>query len=105
MATTTTEEKKTEIVDVRVKMRLATSKDFNKEICIINRSGQLESKKIPKYGQPYWLKSQIDGSFENRNYQITPEMDKDDWTEFKDYLRRKMVYVPLSYFELLELKQ
>lgn len=100
MATTTV--KTTEFVDVKVKMRLATSKDFNKEISVIGRNGQWEPKKMPKYGQPYWLKSEVDGTFDNRNYQID---EYTDWKEFKDYLRRDMVYVPLSYFELLEINR
>lgn len=96
MATTAVE--KAEFVDVTVKMRLATSKDFNKEISVIGRNGQWQPKKMPKYGQPYWLKSEVDGTFDNRNYQIDEDTD---WTEFKDYLRRGMVYVPVGYFEMI----
>lgn len=96
MATTT--EKQT-FIEVSIKMRLGTSKDFKKEVLKLNEQGILETKIEPKEGQPYWLKSQITGKVDNRNYQISEDTD---WPEFKDYLRREMVYVPAGYFELLE---
>lgn len=95
----------TEVVEVSIKMRLGKAEDFKVEVNELNNEGFLEAKIKPKYGQPYWLKSEVDGSFDNRNYQITEDMDKDDWDEFRDYLRKEMVYVPLSYFELLELNK
>lgn len=95
----------TEVVEVSIKMRLGKAEDFKVEVNELNNEGFLEEKIKPKYGQPYWLKSEVDGTFDNRNYQITEDMDKDDWDEFRDYLRKEMVYVPLSYFELLELNK
>ncbi len=97
-----TQTKTTEIIDVPIKMRLAKTSDFRIEVSQPNDKGVWETKIEPKYGQPYWLKSQVDGSFDNRNYQISEDTD---WSVFKDYLRREMVYVPLSYFELLEINR
>jgi hypothetical protein len=94
---TTTET--TQFVNVSIKMRLGTTADFRKEELIVNSAGQVRTAVKPKLGQPYWLKSQTTGNFDNRNYQIDEDTD---WPEFKDYLRREMVYVPAGYFELKE---
>jgi hypothetical protein len=99
MTTTETTTQNLQFVDVSIKMRLATSEDFRKEELQINSNGQVETKIKPKLGQPYWLKSQIRNEFDNRNYQISEDTD---WPEFKEFLRREMVYVPAGYFELKE---
>lgn len=88
-----------QFVEVSIKMRLGTSKDFKKEISFLNQDGAVSAKSVPNYGQPYWVKSQITEQFDNRNYQISEDTD---WEEFKDFLRREMVYVPVGYFELKE---
>ena len=95
---TTTTDKQT-FVEVTIKMRLGVSTDFRKEVLKINDDGLLEEKTEPNYGQPYYIKSQTTGKVDNRNYQISEDTD---WVEFKDYLRREMIYVPAGYFELLE---
>ena len=94
---TTTET--TQFTEVTIKMRLGVAKDFSKEIGSLGPNGEFQITKVPKYGQPYWLRSQTTGKFDNRNYQITEDTD---WPEFKDYLRREMVYIPAGYFELIE---
>ena len=94
---TTTET--TQFVEVTIKMRLGVAKDFSRDITTLGAKGELIANKTPKYGQPYWLRSQETGEFDNRNYQISEDTD---WTEFKDYLRREMVYIPAGYFELIE---
>jgi len=92
---TTTET--TQFTEVSIKMRLGTTKDFKKEISLLDKNGAMATKSMPNHGQPYWLKSQTTGLFDNRNYQIS---ENTDWVQFKDYLRREMVYVPAGYFEL-----
>ena len=93
----TTDTKK--IIDVTIKMRLGKSTDFSKEISLISNTNDIITKTVPKYGQPYWLRSLANNKFDNRNYQINEDTD---WTQFKDYLRREMVYVAAGYFELKE---
>lgn len=85
-----------QFLEVPVKLRLATSKDFHIEINKIENS-VLKTEYKPKIGQPYWLKSVKTGKVDNKNYQIS---DNTDWSEFKKYLRLDMVYVPASYFEI-----
>ncbi|MBL87179.1 MAG: hypothetical protein CMO82_11035 [Winogradskyella sp.] len=92
----------TTVEEVSIKMRLGKAEDFRIEVPELDTNGIWKTIKKPKIGQPYWLKSQVNNQFDNRNYQISEDTD---WTEFKDYLRRDMVYVPLSYFELLEINQ
>lgn len=89
------------VVEVSIKMRLGKADDFKVEYTDFSGPKPILKEKL-KIGQPYWLRSQVDGSFDNRNYIITEDTDTH---EFADYLTRKMVYVPLSYFELLELNQ
>jgi len=95
---TTTE--KTTVTEVNIKMRIGVSQDFRIEVLQVNQDGQLVPVLQPKYGQPYWLKSDKTGVFDNRNYQISEETD---WVEFKTFLRLEMVYIPLGYFELKDL--
>ena len=97
---TTTATKTTEIVDVSIKMRLGKTSDFKIEVAELNEQGILQNVIKPKLGQPYWVKSKDTGKFDNRNYQISEDTD---WPEFRNWLRNEMVYVPLGYFELLEL--
>ncbi|HUI31986.1 MAG TPA: hypothetical protein VLY84_00085 [Dysgonamonadaceae bacterium] len=83
-------------LSVTISLRLATSKDFSKEISIEDQ-GRIVLKKLPKIGQPFWLKSEATGLFDPINYQIS---ENTDWEEFKDYLRRDMVYVPVTFSDL-----
>lgn len=94
---TTTETK--QFTEVSIKMRLATSKDFNRTVVLLDPNRNPYEKILPKLGQPYWIQSQSTGRVDNRNYQISEDTD---WVQFKDYLRREMIYVPASYFELLD---
>jgi hypothetical protein len=83
--------------DVTIKMRLGVANDFKKEVHQLNAGEQLETKSLPKEGQPYWVKSATTGEFDNRNYQITEDTN---WEEFRSWLRQGLVYVPAGYFEL-----
>lgn len=93
---TTTATEKQIFLEVSIKLRKATSNDFRithtKSV-----EGLIETSYTPKFGQPYWVKSLKTGEVDNRNYQITEDTD---WTEFRQYLRLDMVYVPASIFEL-----
>lgn len=83
-------------MEATIKLREAISEDFR----IVNhvvKDGILVEEKAPKIGQPYWLKSIFTNEVDNKNYQISEDTD---WSEFKNYLRLKMVYVPMSIFEL-----
>lgn len=99
MATTT--EKKV-FVDVTIKMRLGVADDFKTEKWVLNADGVLTPEPAPKIGQPYWEKSEITGEFDNRNRQIQEDWTSEDWAEFKELLKRDMIYVPAGYFELKE---
>lgn len=81
---------------VTIRLRPATSKDFNKEMSVEDQ-GRIILKLLPKIGQPFWIKSEITNNFDHINYQIS---EHTDWTEFKDYLRRGMVYVPETFLDL-----
>lgn len=78
---------------VTLTLRLATTKDFRKEMSVVEE-GRVVVKTLPKIGQPYWVKSQLTQKFDAFNYQIS---DNTQWDEFKDYLRRNMVYVPITF--------
>ena len=95
--TTTTKSKVFE--EVTIKMRLGVADDFKKEVHKLNEGGFLETKSVPNNGQPYFIKSIEKQKFDNRNYQISEDTD---WAELRDYIRRKMIYVPAGYFELLK---
>lgn len=85
-----------EVIKTTIRLRPATSKDFNRTVSVEN-NGSVDTKLLPKIGQPFWLKSEVTGEFDIINYQIT---ENTDWTEFKEYLRRGMVYVPETFFDL-----
>jgi len=89
---------KTVFVEATIKLREAVSEDF-REMHHDSSSGVMVSAYRPKYGQPYWLKSIKTNKFDNKNYQISEDTN---WPEFKKYLRLKMVYVPASYFEIID---
>lgn len=85
-----------ETVTVNIHLRPGTSKDFSKEM-MVEDNGRVITKLLPKIGQPFWVKSDYTGEFDLINYQIT---ENTDWTEFKEYLRRNMVYVPITFMDL-----
>lgn len=85
-----------QIETVTIRLRLATSKDFSKEMSVED-NGRVILKKLPKIGQPFWIKSEVTNSFDPIHYQIS---DDTDWPEFKEYLRRGMVYVPETFMDL-----
>lgn len=96
MATTVTQE--TTFVTASIKLRLATADDFRKEV--YTEAGATALKKyVPKYGQPYWVKSMVSGEFDNWNYIVD---ENTDWPELRQYLAHKMVYVPARFYELSE---
>lgn len=81
---------------ITIILRKATPDDFRKVIPQTTASG-LKPTLAPKIGQPYWLKSELTGKFDNRNYQIN---ENTDWTEFREYMKREMVFVPKSDIEI-----
>lgn len=99
---TQTAEKKQVFVEATIKLRLAVAADFRVTTWKRDEDDNVYSEIAPKIGQPYWLRSIRTQEFDNRNYQITEDMTKEDWAEFKMYLRQEMVYVPASIFELLD---
>lgn len=46
-----------------------------------------------RYGQPFWLRSKIDHSFDNAPYIITEDVDVH---ELAMWLKNEMIYVPVS---------
>lgn len=96
--TTTQEEPKTEQrITVSIKLRLGTPEDFKIEVLEQHNNG-IKSVIKPKIGQPFWLKSIVDGRVDNNHYQIT---ENTDWPEFKAQLGLGMVYVPISFLDLI----
>lgn len=73
------------IVEVPVKLRLAEPADLKAD------------DKTLKFGQPYWLKSSIDGKFDNKAYILSINTDP---SEIKNWLERNMIYVPISDLDL-----
>jgi hypothetical protein len=98
--TETQEEIKTTgpFVDVSIKLRPGIAEDFRTEV-LEQHENSVKTVLKPKIGQPFWLKSMFDGRFDNNHYQITEETD---WAEFKKQLKLGMVYVPVSFTDLIK---
>ncbi len=76
-----TEKTLPEVAEVILKLRPAEAADL-----------KIDSRTL-KRGQPFWLKSMITGKFDNRPEIISLETDPG---ELAEWLRRKMIYVPVS---------
>lgn len=59
-------------------------------------------KMRPKYGQAFFVRSQTTGKFDNKNYIITPDTDRE---ELKAWFRQGMIFVPVCGAELTALNQ
>ena len=80
-----TAELKIKVEEVTLKLRLADANDL-----------KVDSRTL-KRGQPFWLKSMITGKFDNKPEIISLETDPG---ELAEWLRREMIYVPVSSLEV-----
>jgi len=75
---------KNDVIEVPVKLRPAEPSDL-----------KADTKNL-KIGQPFWLKSQITGKFDNKAYILSYDQDP---AEIAEWLNKKMIYVPISDLE------
>jgi hypothetical protein len=59
-------------------------------------------KMRPKYGQAFFVRSQITGKFDNKNYIITQDTDRE---ELKAWFRQGMIFVPVCGAKLIAQNQ
>lgn len=96
--TATDEQKqlKEKLIEVPIKLRQAQGRDFKTEV--FKREGDMVTKEnAPRIGQPYWLRSTIEGRVDNKPYLISEETN---WEELREYLKLGMVYIPISDIDL-----
>ena len=75
------------IIETTLKLREAKASDL-----------KLDDKNLI-LGVPYWLKSSVTGKLSIQNYYTSIDTDV---FQLAEYLKFKMVYIPLSYFEQKE---
>jgi hypothetical protein len=74
-------DKEIEVISIKVKLRKAVADDL-----------KVDNKNL-KIGQPFWLRSNTTGEFDNKNYLISEETDPYDifkWLQFG------MIWIPES---------
>ena len=70
-------------LEITIKVREATPEDL-----------KIDDQTL-KFGQPFWLKSMINGKFDNKAYIINGNTDPQD---LASWLKNKMIYVPADPF-------
>ncbi len=93
MTTTETTQEKKVMIEVSVKLRIATAEDFRIEETYEASKGVLKTKFKPNLGKSYWLKSQLTGKVDNKCYQINEDTF---WPEFRSWLSQGMIWVSVS---------
>lgn len=88
MSSKTVEKQISGLEVAQVYVRKAKASDLNNEMGTAR-----------KLGQPFWVKSQKTGKFDNAPHILSTQSNK---YEIKAWLEQGMLYVPVSYGELID---
>lgn len=81
-------------ITATIQLRQATTADFYITAWTTDGDlGRAKQNKLPKMGQPYWMRSAITGEIDNNCRLVEPSTD---WDEIRKALKSGQIYVPAS---------
>lgn len=85
-------------ITATIQLRQAIAADFHTTAWTTDGdSGKVKQNKLPKMGQPYWMRSAITGDIDN-NCRLVDSAT--NWDEIRAALKSGQIYVPVSTLDL-----